>query len=123
MDPGTHYKICPRCRQPQALAAAYCTSCGRQFRTTNPMPPVEERPIAPAAKTDPLAIAGLSCAIVGNWLFPLLFAPLAFVLCSVANHRISEAKGILKGRGAAVFGLILSLVEMGWLWYQFQQIG
>jgi hypothetical protein len=33
MDPTTHYKLCPQCRQPAHLHAPQCENCGHQFRT------------------------------------------------------------------------------------------
>ena len=70
----------------------------------NAPPPVVSMP----ATMSGLAIAGLVCAF--------LCAPLGFILSLIALSQISRSLGGLRGRGLAIAGIVISLLNFfGWL--------
>lgn len=132
MDPATHYKICPRCQQPQALNAAFCTECGRQFRSTNPMPiraerPVieylpPERPAAPyrAQRTDLCAVLSFAFGVTSLAICSGGFGPVALIFGIVAIYRMRDYPGTL-GKGLAITGLLIGACASAWAGWNIAQ--
>lgn len=69
--------------------------------------------------TDTCAVLAFAFAMVGLWVFPILFGPAAFILGLVSKQRIQDSSGTLKGTGLQIAGGLLGfgeilLVIWGW---------
>lgn len=77
-----------------------------------------ERASTPQAQTPGLAVAALVCGICGIVFFIVFFvgfvlAVLAVVFGAIAKSKIDGSRGLLKGRGLAVAGLVCGVVSLG----------
>lgn len=62
-------------------------------------------------RIDSLALAGFVVSLVGLFLFGVLLGPVAFVLAAVGYRKVTHSGGMLAGRGLAIAGMIIGVID------------
>jgi hypothetical protein len=75
--------------------------------TYTPLPPVD-----PTARIDGLAIAGFSAGLIGLFIAGVPLGILSVVFSAISMGRIKKSRGMIRGRGLAVAGLILGFIDI-----------
>lgn len=62
-------------------------------------------------RNDPLALAGFIVSLVGLFLVGVILGPVGFILSAFGHRRVTRAGGELLGKGFAVAGMIIGVID------------
>lgn len=109
-------KYCRICGKANEDQVRYCSQCGQDLEEIKPSdePIVQETTAMPVyrkpAKYSGMSIAGFIVSLVGFIIFPIVFGPLGLGL---SLGGIITSKGTNnKGKGLAITGIIISIVNI-----------
>jgi len=102
--------FCPKCGQQNSEDSSFCRSCGTALAVAAPMPGATgQHYVANTTQNAPLSVPSLVLGLIGLFISPL--AILAIIFGAVALGKINNDPS-LKGKGMAVAGLVLGIVEI-----------
>ena len=106
--------ICPYCKANLPEGAKACPCCGAQFAANNPyyqQAPGMYPPIMPVqSKYCGKAIAAFVLSLVGILIAGIICGILGIIFASIALYEINQ-KPYLQGKGLAIAGLIISILD------------